>query len=259
MNPLLERVVQDLKSFFGAATFRDLGADRLLRLVLLGDVVALDEDAGRRAVVGHDRLVDEIEIALVEDAVRAVLQSDGRAAPDIGLARSINPVEQPDEALLDHFRKRLGNGPADDIAAGDQRPVGLVHHGEAMLGPADHRDEARRLLEHALQALALGLELPLDPHLVRDLDDDRHDADRSAVFAKDRRIVEVEPDLLRLAAMPVKREREIPVGERLAGEPHFHDVVVEVGDLRPSLPDLGAEQLGMAAAGERRNSRRCRS
>ena len=128
-----------------------------------------------------------------------------------------------------------------------------------MLGPAHHRDEAGRLLEHALEALALGLELALDPHLVRDLDDDRHDAGRSAVLAEDRGIVEVEPDLFRLAAMPVKRKREIPVGQRLAGKPHLHDVVVEVGDLGPTLPHLGAEQIGMAAASESRNSRRCRS
>ena len=120
-----------------------------------------------------------------------------------------------------------------------------------MLGSARHRDEARRLLEHALEALALGLELALDPHLVGDLDDDRHDAGRSAVFAQERGIVEVEPDLLRFAAMPVKREREISIGQRLAGEPHLHDVVVEVGDLGPALPHLGAEQIWVAAAGER--------
>ena len=118
-------------------------------------------------------------------------------------------------------------------------------------GPLSHRDEAGRLLEHEPQALALGLELPLDPHLVGDFDDDGHDAGRSAVFAQERGIVEVEPDLLRFAAMPVKGEREISIGQRLAGEPHFHDVVVEVGDLRPTLPDLGAEQVWVAAAGER--------
>ncbi len=176
MNPLLERVVQNLKGFFGAATLRDLGADRLLRFVLLGDIVALDEDAGRSAIARHDRLVDEIEIALDEDPIRTVLQIDGRAAPDMGLARSINRIEQPDEALLDHFGERFRDCPSDDIAGGDQRPVGFVHHGEAMLGSAQHRNESGRLLEHELQALALGLELPLDPHLVGDFDDDGHDA-----------------------------------------------------------------------------------
>jgi hypothetical protein len=51
--------------------------------------------------------------------------------------------------------------------------------------------------------------------------------------------------------MPVKREREIPIGQRPAGEPHLHDVLVEVGDLWPTLSDLGAEQVWVAAAGER--------
>ena len=219
--------------------------------MLLGDIVALDEDAGRGAVARHDWLVDEIEIALGEDAIRAVLQIDERAAPDMGLPGSINPIEQSDEALLDHFRKGFRNCPSDDIAAVNQRPVGLIHHGEAMLRSAQHRNESGRLLEHELQALAFGLELPLDPHLVRDFDDDGYDAGRPAVFAQERGIVEVEPDLLRFAAMPVKRKGEISIGERLAGEPQLHDVVVEVGDLRPTLPDLGAEQIWVAATGER--------
>jgi hypothetical protein len=50
-----------------------LRADRLFGLVLLGDIVALDEDALGRAVIGHNRLVNEIEIALGEDAVCTVL------------------------------------------------------------------------------------------------------------------------------------------------------------------------------------------
>ena len=59
------RAVQDIE-------LARLGADRLLGLVLLGDIVALDEDAGGRAIIGHDRLVDEIEIALDESAIRTV-------------------------------------------------------------------------------------------------------------------------------------------------------------------------------------------
>src|ERR1700722_503234 len=150
--------------------------DRKLRCVLLGDVVALHEDAGGSAVIRHDRLINEIEIALDEGAVRTLLQVDGRATSDIGLAGSIDPIEQPDEALLDHLPKRLGHGPTHHIATGDERPIGLVHHGETMLGSARHRGEAGRLLEHALKALAFGFKLALDPHLVRDLDDDRHDS-----------------------------------------------------------------------------------
>jgi hypothetical protein len=227
-----------------------LGADRPLRRVLLGDVVALDEDAGRAAVLRHDRLIDEIEIALIKSAVRTLLQIHGRAAAYIGLAGSIDLIEQAHEALLDYFRKRLGHGPTHDIATVDERAIGLVDHGEPMLWPAEHRDEAGGLRKHALKAFALGLERALDPHLVRDLDNNSDDAGRSAVLARDGGIVEVEPDLLRLAAVPVKRERKIPIGQRLAGEPHLHDVIVEVGDLGPTLPDLGAEQLRMAAPGE---------
>jgi hypothetical protein len=52
-----------------------------------------------------------------------------------------------------------------------------------MLGSAQHRNESGRLLEHEPQALTLGLELPLDPHLVGDFDDYGYDAGRSAIFA----------------------------------------------------------------------------
>jgi hypothetical protein len=52
-----------------------------------------------------------------------------------------------------------------------------------VLRSAQHRNESGRLLEHEPQAPAFGLELPLDPHLFGDFDDDSYDADRSAVFA----------------------------------------------------------------------------
>jgi hypothetical protein len=120
-----------------------------------------------------------------------------------------------------------------------------------MLGTARHHHESWRLLEHALETFAFGLKLTLDPHLVRDLDDDSHDTRRAAVFSKQRGIVEVEPNLLRFAAIPIKRKRKISIGERPAGEPHFHDIVVEVGDFRPAFPHLGAEQIRTATARER--------
>src|SRR6476660_6387175 len=55
--------------------------------------VALDENSGGAAVIGRDGLVDEIEIALVERAVRRLLQIDEHAAPDIGLAGSVDAIE----------------------------------------------------------------------------------------------------------------------------------------------------------------------
>jgi hypothetical protein len=54
--------------------------------VLLGDVLALDEDASCGAAISDDGLVDEIEVALVEGASRPLPQIDGLAAPDIRLA-----------------------------------------------------------------------------------------------------------------------------------------------------------------------------
>ena len=66
------------------------------------------------------------------------------------------------------------------------------------------------------------------------LDHDGDDADRLAAFVNDRRVIEVHPDLFRLAGTK-KREFLILVGQRPAGKADLHHVVVEVGDLRPAF------------------------
>ena len=216
--------------------------------LLLGDVMPLEEDA-RGGAVGDDRLVDEIEIALVDRPARTMLQLELRVAADKRLAGPVDLVEQSDKAL----RRHLGHGFADRLSQyfpmADQRAVGLIHHGELMFGAAGDGDEARRLLEHAAQALAFRVELALGAYLVGGLDHDRHHAGRLARLVKQRRVVEVQPHLLR-RAVAIKREHLIPIGERAAGEADLHDVVVEVGDLGPPLAHLGPEQVGMAAARE---------
>ncbi len=57
-----------------------LGPDRVFRHARFGDVVSLNENAAG-VTVGHDRLVDEVEIALVGLGAQAMPQINFRATP----------------------------------------------------------------------------------------------------------------------------------------------------------------------------------
>jgi hypothetical protein len=91
--------------------------------------------------------------------------------------------------------------------------------------------------------------MALRPNLARGLDHDGDDPDRRPVLADDRRIVEIHPDLLRLAGTP-QRQLLIRIGQCAARQADLHDVVVEVGDLRPAVAHGGSEQFAVAAGGE---------
>ena len=52
--------------------------------------------------------------------------------------------------------------------------------------------------------------------------------------------------------MPIERELLVLIGERAAAKADLHHMVVEVGNLRPTLAHFGSKQLWVAAAGEYR-------
>ena len=131
----------------------------------------------------------------------------------------------------------------------DELQIGLVDEVEDMVGATHHGDEARRLLEHLAQALLLALAPSFSPHLAGGFDDDGHDADRPAVRPHDRRIIEIEPGLMR-PPFAIKRQFLVAIGERSTGEPDAHDIVVEIRDLFPALAHLGTEKRGMPRTGE---------
>ena len=74
---------------------------------MVGDVVALHENAGQLAVGAEHRLIDEIDEALLRIRA-AVIQHDRRRAADIRFAASIDGIEQLDEALIGDFGKCQG-------------------------------------------------------------------------------------------------------------------------------------------------------
>ena len=130
--------------------------------LLLRDVVALHEDAGDRAVVIEDRLVDEIEETLLGLLVRVHSEVDAHAATDEGLAAAGYAVEKIEEALPHHFGQRFADRLADELGPAHQRAVGGIREREDVVGTAEGRDEARRLLEQLAQMLPLLVQRLID-------------------------------------------------------------------------------------------------
>ena len=118
--------------------------------------------------------------------------------------------------------------------------------------PQVNRDpsDARDLLNAGKIVLAI-LQQPFGNHPLRRFDHDGDHPGRLAGFVQNRRVVQIHPDLLG-PPMPVQRQLLVLVGQGAAAQPHLHDIVVEIGHLRPSLAHLRSQQLRMPAAGEDR-------
>ena len=84
---------------FGLLQSLEVARQVLLGQVLPGDVAAFDEDAGDRAVGGHDRLIDKIDENIFQRRQRIALQLDGHSARDVRLAACMDMVEQLVETL----------------------------------------------------------------------------------------------------------------------------------------------------------------
>ncbi len=102
------------------------------------------------------------------------------------------------------------------------------------------------LLDACELVLAI-LESALGNHALGGFNHDCDHAGRLACFVQDGRIVQVHPDLL-WTAVSTKREFLISIGQGAAAQAHLHDMVVEVGDLGPTVAHFRAKQLGMSAA-----------
>ena len=144
-------------------------AQGLLGVHALRHVGALGEDARHPAVRVLDRLVDEIDEALLDGRAGRALQADLQGAALESLALRVDPVEQLEEALALDLGQRLPDRLPDHVAVTDELHVGRVDELEDVLRPAQHRHEAGRLLEEFLEALALGDGAALGQHLPRGL------------------------------------------------------------------------------------------
>ena len=216
----------------------------------LGDVAALQEDAEHAAVLASQRLGDEIDVVQLAHAV-GLGQPDRARVRGVGAPGEVDLVQDRHHALRHGLGHRRVHGFADQRAAAGEKAEGRIHRLEPVLRPGQLGHEAGRLLEHRLQPSVFARQLAFGAHLGRGLDHDRDHADDGALRVHDRRVVEVHPDLLRLAAA-VQGQLVVAPGPGGAVQAGAHRLAVEFRDFGPALAHLGAEQARVAGAGEAR-------
>ena len=237
LDPVIQLIDQKALVAFGAHPFRHIRA--------------LHEDMRDRAGIVADRLIHEIQKPLLQRRVGRAVQKDRLGHALDGLAGGKHMIQQQDIALPGHFRQRDIDPLADDIAPADQPAVFGVHQFKAMIRSAQHRHEGRRLRKHALQALEFLTVAPFRQHAFGGLDDDGDDARRLALFVGHGGIVQIHPDLFRIA-LAIQRQFLIAIGQRAASQSHPHHMIVEIRDLAPALAHVRAQNLRMAMPGENR-------
>ena len=132
---------------------------------LIRHVQAKNQDALGALLPIYQRLVDEVDVALLGLAGGVIVQHHQGFGADKRLAGAVHLVEQANEALLRYFRKHVGHGVPQHGAPGRKRLVSCVEKGKTMLGARERRDGGRHLAQnlaqqgllHALQLAALPL------------------------------------------------------------------------------------------------------
>ena len=238
---LLQRLVEDR-----LLEHRIMGDPESLATLLVGDVIALDEDPRDLAVGAHHRLVDEIDEPLLVRSATSGQPYRDRSA-DIGFTAVANFFEEVDETLVGDFGEGFDDGLPNHIAA-DEVEIGLVRHLEPKLGTLDERSKTGRHVEHLVKALALAVGMLLGTNLGGGFDNDRDDPDGHSVVVDNPRIIEVHPRRLG-ASVAVQREHLILERKHLATAIDFlHHIAVPVGRFGPGVEDLEAEDLRMPFA-----------
>jgi hypothetical protein len=153
-----------------------------LHELALGDVDTLHKNAHGIAENVRNRLIDEIEKALVDRAAGYGLHCIFETERRIGLAAAIDIVEEIDKALPGGFGKRLGDGAAQHGSMPHEFEIARVHQFEHMFRSAQHRHESRSLFEKLREPLPFGRENSVGDNLVGGFDADAEQTCDSAVF-----------------------------------------------------------------------------
>jgi hypothetical protein len=130
-----------------------LGLQAVLGEHALGHVVALGKDAHHGAVVVDDRLIDEIDVALLDRPAGQRRHRDRQGFANKRRACRKHIVEQFVKPLPGQFRQRHAHRFADDVLELGQAVVRLVLQFVHMLRPAKKTDETGRLFEEAQQVV----------------------------------------------------------------------------------------------------------
>ncbi len=117
----------------------DFGA----RADLSGEFHSGYQDRIHAAVTVPDRIVLEVEVAVLETPIPLAVQADQRLGVNPSFTLGIDPVEQLEEGLVGKLGKRLPHREADQLAVPRYLPIPGVHDLETVLRP-DHEAEGGR-------------------------------------------------------------------------------------------------------------------
>ncbi len=222
-------------------------AQRCLRRVALGDVVAFAEYAGDLAGLVEHGLIDEVEETLDFRSPWSQPQPDRHVVRGMAPARGVDLCEPFEESLALEFRERVPGGLADVVAVAEQLDVGVVDELEDVARLPQDGDEARRLLEEPPLAIRLLLQSGFRQHLGGGLGAGAEHSRDMAAFVPDRRIGEGEPGLL-LESAAVHEQRQVLLVGALPLQGGLHERRDVGPDLRPDLAKAGPQGVRVLRA-----------
>ena len=121
------------------------------------DIGTMGDDATDGAIGVLKRLVDEIHPTLLGLRACCALQKNRHFAPDEWLPAAVHGVEQVDEALRDHFRKRIDHTGTNERPVPDELQICRVDEFEDVFRTLQNREKSGRLGEDVAQAVLRAL------------------------------------------------------------------------------------------------------
>ena len=150
-----------------------------------GDVRALDEYPDHRPVGVAHRLIHQVDKPLFRLRLRLALQQHPHPLPHKRLAGGIGLVQQFVKSLPRQLRQPHPHRQPQHIAMPAQLHIGGIGQLEHVIGPRQHRHEARRLLEHLPQPVPLARQPALRPQQRRRLVEDHQRPDHPPIGLDD--------------------------------------------------------------------------
>ena len=226
------------------------GAHCGLRLVLLGDILTLKEDARYLATLVDDRLVGETQKDSVGLRSGRALQVERNIARHVRLACREGMIECLEQASALKVGKGRAHCLADEAPLPSDAIIGIIYIFENVVGSAQDPDETGNVLEQQPLPLALSRQTPVRQHSCGGLRGGAEQAGDFAALVAHRRVGKGEPTVLGIA-VALQHEVEVFGPGRLAAKGRVDQWRDFIPDFRPDFTEWSPERPGMLFAEHR--------
>nr|WP_254062919.1 hypothetical protein [Caulobacter sp. S45] len=209
----------------------------------LRNVISAREDSADRPEFISDRLVDEVD----EAALGLAGELDRHRPSREPFARRIDVVQELEEALALKVWKNISHGAANERPWAGHRQVGLVDVLVDVVGPSEHSDKPRHLLEKQPLSFLRRSQPALRQHLVGRLSAGTEQAHHLATVVQHRRVGEGEVGLLK-SAPSIDKEGDVVHLDRFTGEDPLEERAHVGLRLWPDIKERLCERVGPFAA-----------